>query len=483
MIGTADVAVTVPQNVEAEAVLLGAMMIDNRIADRIADQLTAEHFFEPLHGRIFTAIMTLRAAEKAATPVTLRPMFENDPSMQELPGGVSYLGHLTGSGAGLIGARDLARQIRDLAVHREIIQVGRDIIDRAMDTSQEVNPQALLEDAEQRLAGVSTAERSVKPAQDVGNAWQKAMRHVRSVAAGEASQGAMVARLTEWNEITGGMVGGQFILLGGRPGMGKTDMALAVSRCAAEAGHPVLFISREMPTEQLILRLIADLMFEAGSRASFDDVRCGRLSETDFRLADDIGARIESWPLVFEEVAQLNASGVRPMIRSHQRRLAKAGQKLGLVVLDYTQLLDPPQKRANREQEMSDISRALKGAATACDVALLALSQLNRAVEQREDKRPLLSDLRDSGSLEQDADAVIYVYRAEYYLKQSIPEAQDIKKREAWEVDMAAARNRIEVYSAKSRQIDTQRRSLYFFGANHAVRSDDHYRAGGGSPR
>jgi replicative DNA helicase len=468
-----------PQNIEAEAAMLGAMMIDNRLADDLVDTLDPDHFFEPLHGRIFAAIRTLRSNDMLATPVTLRPMFEADAGMREL-GGPAYLAQLTGSGAGLLGAREFAKQIYDLAMLRTLVTVGRTLVDRAMDTSEEVNPRAQIEDAEQRLAAVSI-ERSSKPAQSFGSAWRKTMHHVRAVAAGEASQGAMIARLTEWNDITGGMVGGQLILLGGRPGMGKTDLALAVSRCAAEAGVSVLFISREMPVQQLILRLIADLMFEAGSRATFDDIRCGKLSDADMRLADDIGARIDAWPLIFEEVAQLNANGVRPMIRTHQRRLARTGVNLGLVVLDYTQLLEPPQRRGNREQEMSDISRALKGAAIACDVPLVALSQLNRAVEQREDKRPLLADLRDSGSLEQDADAVIFVYRAEYYLRQTIPDAQDVKKREAWELDMAAARNRIEVYSAKSRQIDTQRRTLYFFGANHAVRSDDHYRAGGHS--
>lgn len=470
-----------PQNVEAEAAMLGAMMIDNRIADDIVDMLDAVHFFEPLHGRIFAAIKAGRQRGELMTPVTLRPLFEADAGMLEL--GPGYLGQLTGSGAGMIGARQFAKQILDLATLRTIIEVGRRLVDDGMDTSDEINPRRLLERAELMLSGVSLLGSTDPKAITLATAWDAAFREIDAVASGEKQRGAVIADFFEWNQIVGGgMMPGQFILLGGRPGMGKTAVALAVARRAAEAGHGVLFISREMPVVgQLMMRLVADMLFEAGSRATFDDVLQGRLSEHDRRLAADIRTKIDHWPLIFEEPASPNASGIAPMIRRHQRQLAKRGATLEIVVVDYLGLLDPPEKRSNREQEMSDISREMKKAARGTGVALLALAQLNRGLEQREDKRPVLSDLRDSGSLEQDADTVVFAYRAEYYLKQIEPDAHDVRKRDAWEVEMGGERDRLDVYSAKVRQGATQRRKVHFFGARQAIRNGDFNRFGGGA--
>lgn len=469
-----------PQNVEAEAVLLGAMMIDNRLADDVVEQLEPAHFFEALHGRIYSAIKDMRRRDQLVTPITLRPLFESDAAMIEL-GGPRYLAQLTGSGAGLLGARQFAAQIVDLARLRALIEVGRTLIESAMDTSEEVNPRAQIEKAEQLLATVAIGGGNGAP-KPIGfaDAWDAALRKSKAVANGTASRGAMIAGLSEWNEITGGMLPGQLILLGGRPGMGKTAVALAVARRAAEAGHGVLFISREMPVEQLMMRIIADMMFEEGARVTFDDVLAGRLSDADLMLAGRIRDRIDSWPLVFEEPPRLNATQVAPLIRKHQRRLTAQGATLTITIVDYLGLLDPPVKRQNREQEMGDTSKELKMAARDTGTAVLALAQLNRGVEQREDKRPLLSDLRDSGSLEQDADTVVFAYRAEYYLKQIEPDQHDMRKRDAWEIEMGAERDRLDIYSAKVRQGATGRRKVYFFGARQAVRGMDFMRTGGG---
>lgn len=468
-----------PRNVEAEAAMLGAMMIDNRLADDLIDRLEPSHFFEPVHGRIFAAIKAARRKDLLVTPVTLRPMFEADEGMALL-GGPSYLGSLTGTGAGLIGARQFAQQIYDLAALRALIDVGRTLVERAMDTAEEVNPRAQIEHAEAMLATVAIGGASAAP-KPVGfaQAWDAAIRKAKAVAAGTVSRGAMIARFVEWNEITGGMLPGQLILLGGRPGMGKTAVALAVARCAAEAGHGVLFISREMPVEQLMMRIIADLMFEAGSRVTFDDILAGRLQERDLGMAEDIRGRIEDWPLVFEEPPRLNAAAVAPLIRKHQRQMEAKGRKLAVTIVDYLGLLEPPVKRQNREQEMGDTSKELKNAARDTGTAVIALAQLNRGVESRDDKRPVLSDLRDSGSLEQDADTVVFAYRAEYYLRQTEPDQFD-KKRQDWEIDMGAERDRLEIYSAKVRQGATQRRKVYFFGSRQAVRGADYMRDGGG---
>jgi len=470
-----------PQNVEAEAALLGAMMIDNRIADDVTDSVDADHFYEPLHGRIFEAIIAARQRGELATPITLRPLFDADTGMKEL-GGPGYLAQLTGSGAGLIGARQFARQIADLATRRAVLEVGRRLVEDGMDTSEEVNPRGLIERAEARLSAVTMFGSAVPKAISIATAWDEAFKEIDAIGSGAKERGIVIPHFFEWNSIIGGgMMAGQLILLGGRPGMGKTACALTVARRAAEAGHGVLFISREMPVvAQLMMRLVADMLFEAGSSATFDDVLQGRLSDQNRRHAAAIRAQIDQWPLMFEEPLSLNASGVASLIRRHQRLMAKRGKALKLVVVDYLGLLDPPEKRANREQEMSDISRTMKKAARDNGVALLALAQLNRSVEQREDKRPLLSDLRDSGSLEQDADTVVFVYRAEYYLKQTEPDVHDVRKREAWEVDMGAERDRLDVYSAKVRQGSTERRKVHFFGSRQAIRNGEFNRTGGG---
>jgi replicative DNA helicase len=460
--------------------MLGAMMIDNRLADDLVDRLEPSHFFEPVHGRIFAAIKTMRRKDLLVTPVTLRPMFESDEGMTVL-GGPGYLGSLTGSGAGLIGARQFAQQIFDLAALRALIDVGRTLVEQAMDTSEEVNPRAQIERAEAMLASVAIGGAAAAP-KPIGfaHAWDAAMRTARAVAAGTVSRGAMVARFVEWNEITGGMLPGQLILLGGRPGMGKTAVALAVARRAAEAGHGVLFISREMPVEQLMMRIIADMLFEAGAPVTFDDVLSGRLEMADLRRAADIRARIEEWPLVFEEPPRLNASAVAPLIRKHQRQMDARGAKLAVTIVDYLGLLEPPVKRQNREQEMGDTSKELKNAARDTGTAVIALAQLNRGVESRDDKRPVLSDLRDSGSLEQDADTVVFAYRAEYYLRQTEPDQFD-KRRPDWDIEMGAERDRLDIYSAKVRQGATERRKVYFFGSRQAVRGVDFARDGGGA--
>ncbi|MGA1800210.1 DnaB-like helicase C-terminal domain-containing protein [Sphingomonas sp. 4RDLI-65] len=470
-----------PRNVEAEAALLGAMMIDNRIADEVVGRVEPAHFFEPLHARIFAAITGMRRRDMLVTPVTLRPMFEADEGIIAL-GGPSYLGALTGSGAGLIGARQFAQQIYDLASLRALIEVGRTLVERAMDTSEEINPRAQIEAAETLLASVAIGGSAAAP-KPVGfaQAWDGAIRKAKAVANGTASRGAMIARFVEWNEITGGMSPGQLILLGGRPGMGKTAIALAVAVGAAAAGLGVLFISREMPVDQLMFRIIADMMFEAGSAVTLEDVMSGRLNEDDLVRAERIRARIDDWPLVFEEPPRLNAAQVAPLIRKHQRQLESKGHTLAITIVDYLGLLEPPVKRQNREQEMGDTSKELKMAARDTGTAVVALAQLNRGVESRDDKRPMLSDLRDSGSLEQDADTVVFAYRAEYYLKQTEPDVHDVRKRDAWEVEMGTERDRLDVYSAKVRQGATQRRKVYFFGARQAVRGVDYMREGGGA--
>jgi replicative DNA helicase len=418
-----------PQNVEAEAAMLGAMMIDNRLADDLIDKLEPEHFFEPLHGRIFGAIRKLRGADMLASPVTLRPLFDADAGMREL-GGPAYLAQLTGSGAGLIGARQFAKQIYDLAMLRTLVTVGRSLVDRALDTSEEVNPRAQIELAEEELFKVAAdggSESAVKSfAQATTLAVKMAQRALNS--------GGHLSGITTGFDSINGKIGGlhhsDLMILAGRPGMGKTALATNIAFNAAQrymrdradglphsesVGAKVAFFSLEMSADQLATRILAEQ-----ARISGEALRMGKISKTEFNQLAAAAAELENLPLFIDDTAGLSIAALHTRMRRLQRR---HNNEIGLVVVDYLQLLTGSAKASGdgRVQEISEISRGLKTLAKDMNVPVIALSQLSRQVEQREDKRPQLSDLRESGSIEQDADMVMFVFREDYYVAAKEP--------------------------------------------------------------
>ena len=313
----------------------------------------------------------------------------------------------------------------------------------------------------------------------LSTAWADAMSEIKETAASGKPRGLRVANFPEWNDITGGMHPGQFILLGGRPSMGKSTVGMKVALAAAEAGHGVLFISIEMTIPELTYRIVADKLFEGGSDRTFEEILDGKLGIDDFRVAEQISAHIDALPLIIEDRPDLNAKDVVGLIRNAKRHFAARGQRLGLVVLDYLGLLKPPRDLGNITSEVTDISKRLKQAARATGVPLLALTQLNRETDKREDKRPILPDLRDSGSLEQDADTVCFVYREEYYLAKRKPHG-DALKLEEWEGKMRDVKDQLEVYSDKVRQHRKTHRTCFFFGDRAAVRPADFFISGEG---
>ena len=465
-----------PRNVEAEAAMLGAMMIDNRLADDLLDRLEPAHFYEPLHGRVFAAIRTLRSNDMLATPVTLRPMFDADEGMKEL-GGPAYLAALTGSGAGLIGARQFATQIYDLAMLRALVTVGRTLVDRAMDTSEEVNPRAQIESAEEELFKVAAdggAENSVKSfAQATTMAVKMAERALNS--GGNLS--GVTTGLESMNAKIGGMHHSDLMILAGRPGMGKTSLATNIAFNAAQrwmrdqadgiapkesVGAKVAFFSLEMSADQLATRILSE---QAG--ISSEALRMGKISRADFARLASAAAELENLPLFIDDTGGLSISALHTRVRRLQRR---HNNEIGLVVVDYLQLMTAGGKgQDNRVQEISEISRGLKTLAKDLNVPVLALSQLSRAVEQREDKRPQLSDLRESGSIEQDADMVWFVYREDYYVAAKEPkrpvEGDDTRAFDdhaRWAADMERVYGLAELIIAKQRHGATGKVVLKF---------------------
>ena len=465
-----------PRNVEAEAAMLGAMMIDNRLADDLVDRLEPVHFYEPVHGRIFAAIKTLRSNDMLATPVTLRPMFEADEGMREL-GGPAYLAQLTSSGAGLSGARQFATQIYDLAMLRARVSGGRTLVERAMDTSEEVNPRAQIEAAEEELykvAGDGGVENSIKSfAQATTMAVKMAERALNS--GGNLS--GVTTGLDSVNAKIGGMHHSDLMILAGRPGMGKTSLATNIAFNAARrwmrdmadgippsesVGAKVAFFSLEMSADQLATRILAEQ-----SGISSENLRMGKISKAEFGQLAAAAAELENLPFFIDDTGGLSISALHTRVRRLQRR---HNNEIGLVVVDYLQLLTSGKGSSeNRVQEISEISRGLKTLAKDMNVPVLALSQLSRAVESREDKRPMLSDLRESGSIEQDADMVWFVFREDYYTAQREPkrpmegdEAKIFEDHAKWAADMERVYGLAELIVAKQRHGATGKVVLKF---------------------
>jgi replicative DNA helicase len=452
---------SLPQNVEAEAALLGALMIDNRLVEDVQLKLRPDHFFEPLHGRIYEAILRMTDANRIANPVTLRPLFESDESIKEV-GGPAYLAQLTGSGAAVIGARDFAQQIYDLALLRALVGVGRDLVEGALDTSEDVAPLAQIERAETELYKVAEEGGAEGRAKSFSDATKEALEMAERALNSGGHLSGFTTGLESLNSKIGGLHKSDLIIVAGRPGMGKSSLATNIGFACAQrllrdredgmepaksAGTPVALFSLEMSADQLATRILAEQ-----SGISSENLRMGRISQQEFRQLARAAAELQSLPLYIDDTPGLTIAA----LRTRARRL-KRQKGIGMVIIDYLQLLQGSGKGGsgdNRVQEISEISRGLKQLAKEIDVPVMALSQLSRAVEQREDKRPQLSDLRESGSIEQDADIVLFIYREDYYLAAKQP-ADDHPDFAAWQEEMARNYGKAEILVAKQRHGST----------------------------
>jgi replicative DNA helicase len=461
-------APTVPHNVEAEAALLGALMIDNRLAEDIQLKLRPDHFFEPLHARIYEQILKLIDRNMIASPVTLRPLFDADEEMKEL-GGPSYLAQLTGSGAAIIGARDFAEQIYELALLRALIGVGREMVENALDTSVDVDPKAQIELAETALYRVAEEGGGAGTVKTFAEATRLAVQMAEKALNSGGGLSGLTTGLETINAKTGGLHHSDLLILAGRPGMGKSALATNIAYNVAKAhraevqadgtmksvnGGIVGFFSCEMSAEQLATRILAEQTSIASS-----SIRRGGISESDFEKIRDYSIELQSLPLFVDETGGLSIS----QLTARARRL-KRQKGLDLIVVDYIQLLQGSGKRSdNRVQEVTEITTSLKALAKELNVPIIALSQLSRQVESRDDKRPQLSDLRESGSIEQDADVVMFVYREEYYLANKEPRI-GTPEYEKWQLDMSLVHGKAEVIIGKQRHGPTGTVELSFEG-------------------
>src|SRR6186713_3306897 len=450
-----------PANLEAEAAFLGAVLIDNRLMEELAVPLRPEHFFEPLHSRIFERIMVLLDKQMVVTPVTLKPYFETDPAMAEL-GGTQYLARLTADGQGLLAPRELAQQIYDLALLRELVSVGRELVEHALDTSEEVEPMRQIEEAEAALFRVAEGASGASEAESFRGATSKALEMIETAINSGGHVSGKTTGFTSINDKCGGLHNSDLIILAGRPGMGKTSLATNIAfNCAdrllrdqrdgitKSVGAGVVFFSLEMSSDQLATRVLAE---QAGIPS--EALRMGKISREDFQQLSYASQRLAELPLYIDDTPALTIAALRTRARRLKRK-----HDIGLIVVDYLQLLQGSgRSQDNRVNEISEISRGLKTLAKELQVPVIALSQLSRAVESREDKRPMLSDLRESGSIEQDADVVMFVFREEYYLSRAIPTQREGEGKDKfdlryqdWFQRCQAVHNKAEVIIAKQR--------------------------------
>jgi replicative DNA helicase len=467
-----------PHNYEAEMALIGAILANNLVFDKVNEFLRPEHFADALHGRVYEAAGKLIERGQIANVLTLKNMFDQDPALVE-HGGAQYLARLAASVVTIINAEDYGRTIHDLHLRRQLIEVGEDMVNSAHAYDIELPATQQIETAEEqlfRLSETGDIEGGLRPltealtgAVNMAEAAVKREGHVTGVTTG----------LIDLDKKLGGLQPSDLVILAGRPSMGKTALATNIAFNAAQAyeetrdatgavkvinGAKVAFFSLEMSAEQLATRILAER-----TEISSDRIRRGEISrDDDFSRLVVAAQELQRLPLYIDDTPGITVVALRTRARRLKRR-----HGLGMIVVDYLQLMRSPAglKTENRVQEVSEITRGLKAIAKELDVPVLALSQLSRAVEQREDKRPQLADLRESGSIEQDADVVMFVFREQYYHERGEPKQREDESNEKfaerhsrWVERGERVHNVAEVNIAKQRHGPIGTVELYFDG-------------------
>ena len=454
-----------PANIEAEQALLGAILVNNDAYDRVSDFLKIEHFVEEIHRRIYEIAGSLIRAGKLASPVTLKThLGDHDLGGVTVP---QYLARLAAEATTIINANDYGRAIHDLAVRRELIQIGEDVVNVAYDAPVDSTPRDQIEEAEKRLYQIAEGGRYGGGFQRFADALKLAVDMAAKAYERDGHLSGIATGLADLDHKLGGLQASDLVIIAGRPGMGKTALATNIAFNIARAyrgevkpdgtmgtanGGIVGFFSLEMSSEQLATRILA----EQSGVPSYK-IRRGDISEQEFHLVSQAMLEMQSIPFYIDQTGGISIA----QLTARARRL-KRQKGLDVLVVDYLQLLSGTRTRQdNRVQELTEITTGLKALAKDLNVPILALSQLSRQVEQRDDKRPQLSDLRESGSIEQDADVVMFVYREEYYLKNKEPRPGSDEHIE-WMTQMERAHGRAEVIIGKQRHGPTGMVELQF---------------------
>ncbi len=445
-----------PSNIEAEQALLGAILVNNDAFYRVSDFLKPVHLHEPLHRKIFEVAGDIIRMGKTANPVTIKTFLPSDEKVGDLTM-AQYLARLAAEAVTIINAEDYGRAIYDLALRRSLITIGEDMVNIAFDAPLDMPPQNQIEDAERRLfelaetgrydGGFQSFNDAVALAIDMAGAAYQRDGHLSGISTG----------ITALDLRMGGLQQSDLIILAGRPGMGKTSLAtnIAYNIAAAYEADPqpdgtikaknggiVGFYSLEMSSEQLATRIISEQ-----TEVSSSKIRRGEITEPDFEKLVACSQMMQKIPLYIDQTGGISIA----QLAARARRL-KRQRGLDLLVIDYVQLMTGSKRAGdNRVQEITEITTGLKALAKELNVPVIALSQLSRQVESREDKRPQLSDLRESGSIEQDADVVLFVFREEYYVKNEEPRDEFDPKYEEWKQRFDKVKGSADVIVAKQR--------------------------------
>jgi len=458
-----------PHNIEAEQSLLGAVLVNNDAFYRVSDFLEPKHFFEPIHQTIYETSGSLIRMGKVATPVTLKTFLPGDTDI----GGMTvaqYLARLAAEATTIINAQDYGRAIYDLSLRRDLIHIGEDMVNVAFDAPVDFAPRAQIEDAERRLYELAESGRYDGGFQRFSQAMKVALDMAANAYQRDGKLSGIATGLRDLDSKMGGLQRSDLVIVAGRPGMGKTALATNIAYNIARAhraevqvdgtmksvnGGIVGFFSCEMSAEQLATRILAEQ-----TRIASSLIRRGGINQDEFDKIRDYTIELEHLPLFVDETGGLSIS----QLTARARRL-KRQKGLDILVIDYIQLLQGSGKRGNdnRVQEVTEITTNLKALAKELNVPVIALSQLSRQVESRDDKHPQLSDLRESGSIEQDADVVLFVYREEYYLQNKEPK-MGTPEHEKWQTEMELALGKAEVIIAKQRHGPTGTVRLQFEG-------------------
>jgi len=431
-----------PHNLEAEQALLGAILINNESIERVSDFLEAQHFFDPLHQQIYETAAKLIASGKQANPITLKTFFANAEPIDAGQTVPQYLASLAANAATIINARNYGRIVHDLAIRRALILIGEDVVNAAYDSAIDFPPQEQIEEAETRLFVLAKAGANERAAASASEAMEQAIQRGNEAFRRGDCLGGIATGYPALDAKLGGLTPGDLIIIAGRPSMGKTAFGINIAANRVEEGKRIYFASLEMSTEQIGARLLS-----RGTGVPAADLRCGRDFDSQVKALLDEQRRWAGRLLIIDESSSLTSAQLMTRVRRAHRK-----HPLEAVVIDYLQLIRGTTYRGlNRVQEIAEISGSLKAMAKELGVPVIALSQLNRATETRDDKRPHLADLRDSGALEQDADIVMFVHRPAYYLEREQPSPLDVTATQDWERRLAAARGRAEIIIAKHR--------------------------------
>ncbi|ETS11659.1 replicative DNA helicase [Bartonella quintana] len=445
-----------PHNIEAEQALLGALLINNDALDCVSDFLKPEHFFEPLHQKIYDVLSRLIEKGKLANPVIIKPFIPAEEKIGDITV-FNYVIRLAKEAVTIINAKDYGQVIYDFFIRRSLINLGNQVVNTAFDAPIEVTPAQQIETVEQKLFELAEKGKYGKGFENFDEAVKKAVDMATAAKKRSSRLSGIATHIKTLDEKMGGLQPSDLIILAGRPGMGKTSLATNIAfnianACKRDAktkdssseheGGIVGFFSLEMSSEQLATRIISEQI-----ELSSSDIRRGNISDEQFLKIIHAMNGLQKAPLYIDQTGGISIA----QLAARARRL-KRQHGLDVLIIDYIQLMTSNSKRSseNRVQEITEITMGLKALAKELNIPIIALSQLSRQVENRTDKRPQLSDLRESGSIEQDADIVLFVYREEYYFKNEQPK-EGTPEHMKWQDEMDKIMGKAEIIIAKQR--------------------------------